>query len=299
MQIDIIPTDRHYHAIIDAPDAQTRRDLFRERFVTPWAQMMQMTAGMLGGAGEPDEFAGARNWAWLLPDDLTAVPETLTALEGADAWTVAADALGRADEAFAPYADRMPIDRVEGWIVLADAARMDRIARGFTGATDWTAPRFVVQYSDVNAANLTSLPGAVVHETHHLIRLRLFPWGPHTTVADTIVHEGMAESFATALFGEQVLGYYVSEFDHTRLEAARATLRDGLGKTGFDVLRAYVFGDHWAEKLGLPKVGMPDYGGYALGYRVVQAFLQRTGRSVAEATFLPAEQIVRESGYFD
>jgi uncharacterized protein YjaZ len=44
---------------------------------------------------------------------------------------------------------------------------------------------------------------------------------------------------------------------------------------------------------------MPDYGGYAIGYRVVQAYLQRSGKSVEYATFLPADQIVAASGYFE
>jgi uncharacterized protein YjaZ len=43
---------------------------------------------------------------------------------------------------------------------------------------------------------------------------------------------------------------------------------------------------------------MPTYGGYAIGYHVVQAFLARTGTTVAVATFLPADEIVRESGFF-
>lgn len=44
---------------------------------------------------------------------------------------------------------------------------------------------------------------------------------------------------------------------------------------------------------------MPNYGGYAVGYHVVQAFLKRTGCTVEEATFIPAERIVKESGYFE
>ena len=40
------------------------------------------------------------------------------------------------------------------------------------------------------------------------------------------------------------------------------------------------------------------FAGYALGYRAVQAYLARTGRSAAEATFLPAAEILAESGYF-
>jgi CheY-like chemotaxis protein len=46
-------------------------------------------------------------------------------------------------------------------------------------------------------------------------------------------------------------------------------------------------------------VGMPDYGGYAIGYRVVQAYLERTGNTIEAATFVSVAEIVAESGYFD
>jgi uncharacterized protein YjaZ len=44
--------------------------------------------------------------------------------------------------------------------------------------------------------------------------------------------------------------------------------------------------------------GVPTYGGYAVGSHVVQAFLRRSGLSIEAATFLPAREIVAESGVF-
>jgi len=43
---------------------------------------------------------------------------------------------------------------------------------------------------------------------------------------------------------------------------------------------------------------MPQYGGYAIGYHLVQAFLQRTGLTIEAATFLPTDEVVIKSGYF-
>lgn len=81
--------------------------------------------------------------------------------------------------------------------------------------------------------------------------------------------------------------------------AARTALYRALTVTGFNVIRSYIFGDRLAAYYGLAAVGMPDYGGYAVGYRVVQAWLARTGGTIEDATFLPADQILAESGYFD
>jgi uncharacterized protein YjaZ len=43
---------------------------------------------------------------------------------------------------------------------------------------------------------------------------------------------------------------------------------------------------------------MPTYGGYTIGYHVVQAYLKRSGRTIEEATFVSADEIVAESGFF-
>ncbi|GJM41692.1 MAG: hypothetical protein DHS20C20_19740 [Ardenticatenaceae bacterium] len=140
----------------------------------------------------------------------------------------------------------------------------------------------------------------MAHEMHHLVRFRIFPFNPQaTTVAEYIVLEGMAESFAALLFGEEVVGYYVTQFDEAMLDAAKVLIAGGLHKTGFNLIRSYIFGDGLAAQSGYePLGGMPMYGGYAVGYHVVQAFLQRTGMCVAEATFVPANEIVQESQFF-
>jgi len=63
-------------------------------------------------------------------------------------------------------------------------------------------------------------------------------------------------------------------------------------------VRGYIFGDTLAELMGLPKAGVPNFAGYAIGYRIVRQYLQRTGKSVAETTFLPSREIIAESGFF-
>ncbi len=66
------------------------------------------------------------------------------------------------------------------------------------------------------------------------------------------------------------------------------------------MIRGYIFGDALAERGGFrPVGGMPTFGGYAVGYQVVRAFLKRSGLSIEEATFLPATEIVSASGFFD
>ena len=299
MNINWIDTRGIYRSIIAARDNIAREQIYIEQLLTPWSQMMAMVTGQLGNTAD-DPLAGARGWYWLLPDQLQAVPDALAKLEAVHAWETGAAAMQKAADYFADCAERIPIECIEGWLVLADAERADPIGRGYTGGIDFMQPRFIVQYDSPNDYNLPRLGGCIVHEMHHLIRTKVVPWNIRTaTVTDYIIHEGLAESLAAELYGEETVGYYVTEFDEAQLDMARKLVGDNLKATGFDVLRAFIFGDYWAQKLGLPVVGMPDYGGYAIGYRVVQAYLKRTGSNVKEATFVPAAEIVAESGYFD
>jgi uncharacterized protein YjaZ len=294
-----IPTNAYYHRLIAAPDAATRRQLYLDLFVEPWRPMMQMMRRP-DDAAQPDPLDGARAWAWLLPDQVDAIAGILDKMERADAWRIGGDALARAAAQFAAFDERIPFEEITGWLVLADPACSNPLERGYTGATDWLSPRFIGQFWEPNEHNLPRLPGLVAHEMHHLIRLRAFPWDmQRTSVADYIVLEGTAESFAASLFGEHSVGYFITEFDAAEFETARRLIGAGLDATGFDVIRGYIFGDALAERSGFkPLGGMPTYGGYAIGYHVVQAFMKRGGRSIEEITFLPANEIVAGSGFF-
>ena len=298
MKSNCIPTNDYYHRLLAESDVAKREQLYLELFVQPWQKMMNMM--QRPGMDANDPLAGAKVWGWLLPDQVEGIANLLHKMEAAHAWDISRDAAAKAADRFTPYADRFTFDTFEGWLVLADPARfVDDIQPGYTGATDWFAPRYIGQYWEPDERNLPHLAGLVAHEMHHLARFRIFPFGMETSVADYIVLEGMAESFAAALFGEQVVGYYVTQFDEAMLDTAKTLIAAGLNQTGFNVVRSYIFGDALAAKSGFePLGGMPTYGGYAVGYHVVQAFLQRTELSVEEATFIPADEIVAKSGFF-
>jgi uncharacterized protein YjaZ len=114
-----------------------------------------------------------------------------------------------------------------------------------------------------------------------------------------MIGEGLAESYAAELYGEDKLGPWVTDFDDARLEQTKAIFREGLTVRGFNIARSYIFGGQVQQEMGLPPVDVPPFAGYAMGYRVVQAYLKRTGKRVADATFVPAAEIIATSGFFD
>ena len=92
MNANWIPTNEYYHRMVDAPDLDTRRQLYRELFIQPWKPMMD-TIGPMFHADPNDDLAVARAWGWVLPEDLGTIPAALSQLEAADAWRIGAEAL--------------------------------------------------------------------------------------------------------------------------------------------------------------------------------------------------------------
>src|SRR5690349_9470865 len=112
MKTNWIPTNEYYHRIIDTKDAKARHDLYIELLVKPWKQMMDMMS-------QGDDLAGARRWAWLLPDQVDEMSAILEKLEAADTWNIGRDALAHAFSRFEPFAKQIPFDAVTGWLALA------------------------------------------------------------------------------------------------------------------------------------------------------------------------------------
>ncbi len=292
MHFHILDTESTYRRLLAAPDAAAREAIFRAELIEPFQGLVNIMGGGDGLAAfaqwgmSPEQFADA------------SLAPSLDALASADAWARAARALEMGWTAFAPYADRIPTERIVFGLMLNDMSGVPG-QRGYSGFG--ALPGYIMTtYGAPDAYNLARVEGATVHELHHNLLSAAFPrsFMFETTVADYMVMEGLAESFAAELYGEDKIGFYVTEFDDTRLDETITAFASALDKTGFNTLRAYIFGDPMAAYSGYQPVGVPLYAGYALGYRVVQAYLKRTGKRVAEATFAPTADIIAGSGIF-
>jgi uncharacterized protein YjaZ len=91
----------------------------------------------------------------------------------------------------------------------------------------------------------------------------------------------------------------MSEVRGAALAEARRVVGGALAVQGFGAVRPYIFGDEVMAAVGGGQpVGVPTYAGYATGFHAVQAYLRKTGKSAAEATLVPAAEILREGAYF-
>jgi uncharacterized protein YjaZ len=293
-------TDQLYQRMIAAPDDATREHLYRTELLAPMAAAFAAFKGRMpmGGPASDDLMDQAGAWFWRLPQDFRTSPPDLAHLLAADAWRKSEDALHMAIARFLPYQARVKVEtEVTGALVLSNPAPFMPLDGGYAGLQ--MEGYCIVTYHAPDANNVACAHGAMAHEFNHRIRAHAFPWQMGvTTVAEYVVMEGLAESFAVALFGPEVLGYYVTQITADDLQVARGLISERLHDSDFTTMRTVVFGDTVMRVQGAVGIGMPDFGGYAVGYHLVQAYLQATGAIIEEATLTSAAEIVARSGYF-
>jgi uncharacterized protein YjaZ len=296
MKLHIIDVESIYWRLLSSASAQEREAIYRQELLAPFEGMMRIMGG-----GNPLDLA--KMWTLYTPEDFGGsqrpiIEEMVRRLTDDGAWQRSAAALERGVAAFAPYADRIALDNINCAVVLTkhNSNLPGRGYAGFGGIPGY----LMVTLSLADDYTLPHIGAASVHELNHNVRFKIVPFLPmQVTVADYIIAEGLAEAFAAKLFGEDLVGYMVSDFSEEELATARRVISGALDVSGFNAVRGYIFGDTIAASSGLPKAGVPDFAGYAIGYRVVQQYLQRTGRSVVEATFLPSQEIIAESCFFE
>lgn len=181
-----------------------------------------------------------------------------------------------------------------------DETQRDNIQRissamneGYCG--DGGIPGYIFSWLIPNDYTLEHLPVALAHETNHNVRFQFIKWRNDITLGEMMVSEGLAENFATYLYGEDKAGPWVKKTDMETLnEYIKPIIYDGLDVQGLEKLNAYLYGDEMAALQNYPPVGLPYCAGYACGYHLVKYYLQKTGKSIVEATLLPASEILSE-----
>ncbi|ADH64512.1 Protein of unknown function DUF2268, Zn-dependent protease-related protein [Allomeiothermus silvanus DSM 9946] len=285
-------------AALQAP-VGSRLEVFRERVIEPLSDFWKPFLHRMPPTdpGVDPALAIARAWGFYSPeDDIEAGLEALRVFEREGTWPACVAAIEKALQTLDPAAHGIELEPVR-FTLLLGSLRILRLEYGaYTGAQQ---PGFALVMGWPNPVGSPRLPVAAAHELNHIVRFKYEPWTPQTTVGQYMVAEGLAEAFGVEVVGDaSLVGPYSAALTPEQIEAVKPRFQEALETTGFDTLRGYIFGDWAAEQFGYPKQGMPDYAGYTLGYQVVRAYLKRTGRTAAEATYTSWREIVQESGYF-
>lgn len=159
---------------------------------------------------------------------------------------------------------------------------------------DGGIPGYIIGSIVPNEKSIQLLPVALAHETNHNIRWQFMQWSNQITLADMIVSEGLAEVFAAKMYGEDKVGKWVRETSPEILcKKVKPLIRDNLMINDFKLLSSYLYGDEIMALRGGQAIGMPYCGGYACGYALIEHYLNKTGKSIFEATVTSTEEILK------
>lgn len=291
-------------AALTAPEPE-RLDVFRAQVMEPlkpfWEPFMAWGPPAPGGDQGDPALNAARKFAYYSPElDAAAGLAALDRLEQAGTWPALVDAVRRGWAALDPAAHGVALDQLYFTFVVGDPKVMQPEAGNFTGFG--AMPGTVLVMAWPTEDNLKWLPGAAAHELNHNLRFSVepFPRDMNVALGQYLVAEGLAESFAAELFGPDGPGPVSSALTPEQFVLVKPRFAEAIraGVRGFDVVRGYIFGDWAAAQFGYPPQGLPSFAGYTMGFRLVQAYLERTGRTATEATYTPWEAIVEESRFF-
>lgn len=215
-------------------------------------------------------------------------------------WLECEDAVKKSLNLFVEHGINLPVSDYLFTIQLGNPEnRALTINEGYSGFGG--IPGFIWGTLLPNEYTIPRMKAALSHECNHNVRYQFIQWDHTVNLGELLVSEGLAENYATFMFGEQLLGPWVTKTNAETLNThIKPILRKQLQLTGFDQLAPYLYGDELAKLQNMEPVNMPYSAGYACGYHLIQYYLRKTGKTIFEATITPAAQILDEvEGFWD
>ncbi|WP_163512319.1 DUF2268 domain-containing protein [Fodinicola acaciae] len=280
MKIIVHDTDAGMRELLDRPVGQ-RRDALLE-LVRP-----------LGNPYVPmDRPEMHRGLAKLLDGDDARFAAALEQLREAKVWDRISESMAAAWDRLEPVGVRHA-DEIHVVLLLGDPDDAHLVGRssGYLGMGG--IPGVVMLTMWPTETSLAKISHAAAHELHHNVRYANVVWNPATvTVGEWVISEGLAEAFARELAGPQGLCPWTTALGGAQLDAAYERITGSIDVAGMENLTPYIFGDAVAAEMGQQPVGVPDFAGYAVGLRIVDAYLAATGRTAAESVAQPLEDLL-------
>ncbi|MGR6542110.1 DUF2268 domain-containing protein [Paenibacillus tundrae] len=299
MQITALRSDQIYKTIMEAaPEEKLElyRQLMMEPFMNKWnIQQIPFRASESHGF----DVIMMNNFMNISPENITAeICESLAAISSEAFWQKCHEAVTRSLSTFRESGITLSVSEYLYTILLGDKNSPSlTMNEGISG--DGGIPGYIIANLIPNSYTLPRIQSVLAHECNHNVRYQYIQWNPQITLGEMIVSEGLAENFATFLYGEELLGPWVAKTSMETLNSIiKPNMKDQLHVTGFDQINPYLYGDELAKLQNFSPVGMPYAAGYACGYHLIQYYLKQTGSSIMEATITPASTILAETKDF-
>ena len=300
MNVTAVRSDGVYKKIMAAP-IDKKNDIYRYELMLPfekkWAcYNIPMKAAAKNGY---DVIMASGMLGHLAPTKVDSTQESNIKMLSSDSlWSESRKSIEKSLAHFGDIGIDLPVKEYLFTILLAEPENPSvKLSKGYSG--DGGIPGYIFAWLVPTDYTLNRLPVCLAHEVNHNVRFQFIKWKNDITLGEMMVSEGLAENFATYLYGEDLVGPWVSKTDMQTLnEYIKPIIREGLDVQGLQNLNAYLYGDEIAALQNFPPVGLPYCAGYACGYHLVKHYLRKTGKSIVDATILPASEILNATEDF-
>ncbi|MCC0633154.1 DUF2268 domain-containing protein [Clostridioides sp. ZZV15-6388] len=294
MNIIEVRSDKIYKKIINAP-INKKEDIYRYELMKPfefkWKCInVPITAKQEGGY---DVIMASDMMGFLSPRDINENQiNSINILSNDKLWNRCKETIENSLKSFIKEGYKLNTEEYKFSILLANPESPYTIlSDGYFG--DGGIPGYIFLSIVPNEYTINRLPVALAHECNHNIRFQFIKWSNDITLEEMMINEGLAENFATWMFGDDMVGPWVSKTDLETLNTyIKPIIKSGLKETGFQNIISYLYGDDIAKMQGYFPVGLPYCAGYACGYYMIKYYLEKTNKSIVEATLLSYSEII-------
>ncbi|QQK77078.1 DUF2268 domain-containing protein [Salicibibacter cibarius] len=294
----VVDTLNQYDELLEIQDLEKRKDYFRYEMMKPFKLMWDLINVPLKAKEQNgyDVVIASKMLGFADVSDDKSIREGLSILKANNAYTVAENTIKNCIDEANGAGLKINAEEVKFGLYVSDPEKL-KLQKGYTGFGG--IPGFITVNIYPNEYNLPKIPAVIAHEFNHNIRFSYFDWDHgNVTVGDYLVIEGLAESFAKELYGEEQIGPWVTSMDKEELEYSTDVIDEALDVKGFAEVSSYMFGDEVAEQEGYQPVGLPFCAGYAVGYKAVQSYMKKHNKTIFEATLASTDEIINGCGLF-
>ncbi|EJE7235030.1 Zn-dependent protease [Clostridium botulinum B str. Osaka05] len=296
MDITLLRSDKIYKKIMNSPK-EKRDDIYRYELMKPfefkWSCInVPLNSQQKGGY---DVIIASSMLGYLPPSDIDEKQkEAINLISKDNLWRICEKTIKNSLECFTKLGYELPVKDYKFSLVLGNPkSPYLSMSDGYAG--DGGVPGYIFVGLVPNEYTISRIPAVLAHECNHNVRFQFEKWKNDITLGEMMICEGLAENFATSMFGEDMIGPWVSKTDIDTLnDYIKPIIKDGLDAKGLENISAYLWGDEFAQLQGYLPVGLPYCAGYACGYYMIKHYLRKTGKSIEEATLTPASEIMKE-----
>lgn len=300
MNITLLRSDEIYRKIMNSPK-EKRDDIYRYEMAKPfefkWScYNVPLKSPKKGGY---DVVMASNMFGYLPPSDVDETQkERINLISKDDLWEICEKTIKNCLEYFTKSGYELAVKEYLFSLMLANPkSPYVSLSNGYVG--DGGIPGYITLSIVPNEYTISRVPVALAHECNHNVRFQFEKWKNDITLGEMMVCEGLAENFATSMFGEDMVGPWVSKTDMDTLNNyIKPLIKNVLNVTGFDNISSYLWGDELAQLQEFSPQGMPYCAGYACGYYMIKHYLKKTGKSIVEATLTPSSNILKETEDF-